>query len=130
MPADRQLRCASRLPEPDRNPLGRRVPCAPSVGKSIGGKPIAPVALQHGAARLFRLLSRPVGNYSDGPAVMSMTRMPVLFAALLAAGAALAPPGLAQENNRFLIYFDEFSANLTAQARGVIADAAQKAREG
>jgi outer membrane protein OmpA-like peptidoglycan-associated protein len=64
---------------------------------------------------------------------MSMTRMPVLFAALLGAalvaGAALAPPGLAQENNRFLIYFDEFSANLTTQARGVIADAAQKARE-
>jgi OOP family OmpA-OmpF porin len=55
--------------------------------------------------------------------------MPVLFAAVLVAGAALAPPGLAQENNRFLIYFDEFSANLTAQARGVIADAAQKARE-
>src|SRR3954453_20094196 len=61
------------------------------------------------------------------------TRMPVLFAALLAAllaaGAALAPPGWAQENNRFLVYFDEFSANLTAQARGVIADAAKQARE-
>jgi len=60
---------------------------------------------------------------------MSLTRMPMLFAALLAACAALAPPGMAQEGTRFLIYFDEFSANLTQQARGVIADAAQKARE-
>jgi OmpA-OmpF porin, OOP family len=61
---------------------------------------------------------------------MPPIRMPLLFAALLVASAALAPPGFAQEGNRFLIYFDEFSANLTAQARGVIADAAKQAREG
>src|SRR3954452_9676370 len=61
---------------------------------------------------------------------MPPIRMPLLFAALLVASAALAPPGFSQENNRFLIYFDEFSANLTTQARGVIADAAKHAREG
>jgi outer membrane protein OmpA-like peptidoglycan-associated protein len=62
---------------------------------------------------------------------MSMIRMPFLFAALLAASAALAPPGLAQESNdnRFLVYFDEFSANLTQKSRDVIADAAKRARE-
>jgi outer membrane protein OmpA-like peptidoglycan-associated protein len=60
---------------------------------------------------------------------MSMIRIPLLCAALLIAGTALAPPGSAQEGTRFLIYFDEFSANLTQQARGVIADAARKARE-
>jgi peptidoglycan-associated lipoprotein len=53
----------------------------------------------------------------------------MLFAALLAACTALAPPGMAQEGTRFLVYFDEFSANLTPQARGVIADAVKKARE-
>jgi len=56
--------------------------------------------------------------------------MPFLFAVLLVASAALAPPGFAQEGNRFLVYFDEFSANLTTQARAVIADAAKQAREG
>ena len=60
---------------------------------------------------------------------MSKTRMPFLFAALLVAVAALAPPGLAQDNTRFLIYFDEFSANLTQKSRDVIADAAKQARE-
>ena len=59
------------------------------------------------------------------------TQMPFLVAALFAASTALAPRGFAQEGsgNRFLIYFDEFSANLTQQARGVIADAARRARE-
>jgi OmpA-OmpF porin, OOP family len=62
---------------------------------------------------------------------MPPTRMPFLFAALIAASAALAPQALAQESNgnRFLIYFDEFSANLTTQARGVLADAAKQARD-
>lgn len=59
---------------------------------------------------------------------MSMIRMPFLGAALLMACTALAPTGIAQEGTRFLIYFDEFSANLTQQARGVIADAVKKAR--
>jgi OOP family OmpA-OmpF porin len=62
---------------------------------------------------------------------MPQTRMPFLLAAMLAASTALAPHGFAQESNgkRFLIYFDEFSANLTQQARGVVADAARQARE-
>ena len=61
--------------------------------------------------------------------MMSMTRMPFPCAALLVAFAALAPPGLAQEGTRFLVYFDEFSANLTQKSRDVIADAAKQARE-
>jgi OmpA-OmpF porin, OOP family len=62
---------------------------------------------------------------------MAMTRMPFLFAALCVASAALAPPGFAAEGSgdRFLVYFDEFSANLTQKARGVIADAARQARD-
>ena len=59
---------------------------------------------------------------------MSKTRMPFLFAALLAV-AAVASPAAAQDNTRFLIYFDEFSANLTQKSRDVIADAAKKAKE-
>jgi len=59
---------------------------------------------------------------------MSKTRMPFLFAALLAV-AAVASPAVAQDNTRFLIYFDEFSANLTQKSRDVIADAAKQARE-
>ncbi|MGE0257122.1 MAG: OmpA family protein [Alphaproteobacteria bacterium] len=60
---------------------------------------------------------------------MLTMRMPLLCAALLIVSAALAPPGWAQESNRFLVYFDEFSANLTQKSRDVIADAAKKARE-
>ena len=56
-------------------------------------------------------------------------RLPLLCASLLVASAALAPPGWAQEGTRFLVYFDEFSANLTQKSRGVIADAAKKATE-
>ena len=33
------------------------------------------------------------------------------------------------DNGRFLVYFDEFSANLTPEAHAVLADAARKARE-
>ena len=60
---------------------------------------------------------------------MTTLRMSFLSAALFVASAALAPPGRAQEGTRFLVYFDEFSANLSQQARDVIADAAKKARE-
>jgi peptidoglycan-associated lipoprotein len=41
--------------------------------------------------------------------------------------AACVPMG--PDNGRFLVYFDEFSANLTPEARTVLADAARKARE-
>ena len=54
--------------------------------------------------------------------------MPFLFAALLAV-AAVASPAVAQDNTRFLIYFDEFSANLTQKSRDVIADAAKQSKE-
>jgi outer membrane protein OmpA-like peptidoglycan-associated protein len=60
---------------------------------------------------------------------MSMTRTSFLFAALIAASTAFAPPGFAQEGSRFLIYFDEFSANLTEKSRAVVADAAKAARD-
>jgi OOP family OmpA-OmpF porin len=60
---------------------------------------------------------------------MFMTRKPFIVAALLVASAALAPPGFAQQGDRFLIYFDEFSANLTQKSRDVIADAAKQAKE-
>jgi OOP family OmpA-OmpF porin len=60
---------------------------------------------------------------------MFMTRKPFIVAALLVASAALAPQGFAQQGDRFLIFFDEFSANLTQKSRDVIADAAKDARE-
>jgi OOP family OmpA-OmpF porin len=59
---------------------------------------------------------------------MFMIRKPLLVAALLAAFVTLAPPGFAQQGDRFLIYFDEFSANLTQKSREVIADAAKQAK--
>jgi len=47
----------------------------------------------------------------------------LIFAVL----AACVPTGV--ETGRFLVFFDEFSANLTPAARTVIADAARRARE-
>ena len=60
---------------------------------------------------------------------MSTTRLSFVCAALLTASAAIAPSVSAQEGTRFLVYFDEFSANLSQKSRGVIADAAKQARE-
>lgn len=60
---------------------------------------------------------------------MSITRKPFIFAALLLASAVLGTHGFAQQGDRFLVYFDEFSANLTQKSRDVIADAAKQARE-
>ncbi|HEY1794773.1 MAG TPA: OmpA family protein [Stellaceae bacterium] len=37
-------------------------------------------------------------------------------------------PSAPQEGERFLVYFDEFSANITAQAQSVIDEAAAKAK--
>src|SRR5213079_1471752 len=48
-------------------------------------------------------------------------------ASLLATVAACAPMGT--DAGRFLVYFDEFSANLTPEAHAVIANAAQRVRE-
>src|SRR5215472_7795024 len=47
---------------------------------------------------------------------------------LLAASCAPMPPA-ATEAGRYLVYFNEFSANLSADARKMVADAAAKARE-
>jgi len=48
-------------------------------------------------------------------------------AALLALLAACVQP--ATDNGRFLVFFDEFSANLTPEAHKVVADAVRRARE-
>jgi len=53
----------------------------------------------------------------------------VLGLVVLGAVAGCMPRAQApQEGERFLIYFDEFSANITPQAQGVINDAAAKAK--
>jgi OOP family OmpA-OmpF porin len=46
-----------------------------------------------------------------------------------AASAQTAPNRTNAETPRFLVYFDEFSANLSDEAKTVIADAARRARE-
>ena len=51
-----------------------------------------------------------------------------MFAAVGAANAQT-PTTSNSELPRFLVYFDEFSANLSAEAKSVIADAAQRAKE-
>jgi outer membrane protein OmpA-like peptidoglycan-associated protein len=51
-----------------------------------------------------------------------------LLAGALLAGCMPQPSG-APEAGRYLVYFDEFSANLTSDARKVVADAAEKAKQ-
>jgi len=46
-----------------------------------------------------------------------------------AASAQMAPSAANQSGPRFLVYFDEFSAFLSDEAKTVIADAAKRARE-
>src|SRR5262249_60511413 len=46
-----------------------------------------------------------------------------------AASAQTAPSATAQANPRFLVYFDEFSAFLSDEAKTIIANAAKRARE-
>jgi outer membrane protein OmpA-like peptidoglycan-associated protein len=69
-------------------------------------------------------------NLSDGPTVLLR---PIHAAgALLLLVLAASAPSQAQvtaEGGRYLVYFDEFSANLTPDAQKVIADAAAKAKE-
>src|SRR5438046_9215219 len=50
-----------------------------------------------------------------------------IAASLLATAAGCAPMGA--DSGRFLVFFDEFSANLTPEAHAVIANAAQRVRE-
>jgi outer membrane protein OmpA-like peptidoglycan-associated protein len=59
--------------------------------------------------------------------VMSGFRSILPAALLLGLLAACAPMGA--DSGRFLVYFDEFSANLTPEAHAVIANAAQRVRE-
>ena len=66
------------------------------------------------------------GNYCDGLSMFGV-RSNLPCALLLALVAACAPTG--SDNGRFLVYFDEFSANLTPEAHAVIADVARRARE-
>ena len=58
-------------------------------------------------------------------------RLMVLLPTLAAATAAGAQTTTAAKGEvpRFLVYFDEFSANLSDEAKAVIADAAKRARE-
>jgi OOP family OmpA-OmpF porin len=52
-----------------------------------------------------------------------------LFFVVSAANAQQPADTAQREIPRFLVYFDEFSANLSDEAKGVIADAAKRARE-
>jgi len=49
--------------------------------------------------------------------------------AVVGAANAQTPTTSNSELPRFLVYFDEFSANLSAEAKSVIADAAKRAKE-
>jgi len=57
-----------------------------------------------------------------------MTRFKGLFIGILVAGTLAACMPQAGEGERFLVYFDELSANVTPQAAGVVADAVAKAK--
>jgi outer membrane protein OmpA-like peptidoglycan-associated protein len=59
-------------------------------------------------------------------------RLVMILAALVASTAASAqttPSATNQNGARFLVYFDEFSAFLSNEAKTIIADAAKRARE-
>jgi outer membrane protein OmpA-like peptidoglycan-associated protein len=61
-----------------------------------------------------------------------LCRLLVLLSALSAASGASGQTAVSPPNNespRFLVYFDEFSANLSDEAKTTIADAAKHARE-
>ena len=51
------------------------------------------------------------------------------FVVSTAASAQTAPSAATQSSPRFLVYFDEFSAFLSDEAKTIIADAAKRARE-
>jgi OmpA-OmpF porin, OOP family len=82
----------------------------------------------------------PIGDCAAAPAmesIMSFTfrtlcrLLPVLWAVAFTAAASgqTAPNTAKPDLPRFLVYFDEFSANLSDEAKTVIADAAKRARE-
>jgi len=53
----------------------------------------------------------------------------VMLVVCAAASAQTAPSDTPQGSARFLVYFDEFSAFLSDEAKTIIADAAKRARE-
>lgn len=59
---------------------------------------------------------------------MTGLRRYLLGVLVIGALAGCAAPGSMQEGERFLVYFDEFSANITPQAQSVIDEAAAKAK--
>ena len=65
-------------------------------------------------------------------AVWRLWRLTLIMAALVVAaqtGAQTPPTTTSQGGGRFLVYFDEFSAFLSDEAKTIIADAAKRARE-
>jgi outer membrane protein OmpA-like peptidoglycan-associated protein len=58
-----------------------------------------------------------------------LTMILMALAASTGAGAQTAPSAANQGGARFLVYFDEFSAFLSDEAKTIIADAAKRARE-
>jgi outer membrane protein OmpA-like peptidoglycan-associated protein len=70
-------------------------------------------------------------NLSDGPTVFlrPIHAAGALFLLVLAGCAPMQPPQGMAEAGRYLVYFNEFGANLTPDAKNVIAEAAAKARE-
>jgi outer membrane protein OmpA-like peptidoglycan-associated protein len=91
-----------------------------------------PGAPRDGAAHPGTLEFAPTDNLRDGPA-MRITRRIVLNAVLIAgiAGLAACAPQAPTptDSGRFLVYFDEFSANLTPEAKRVIGDSVRRAKE-
>src|SRR5258707_2819109 len=67
----------------------------------------------------------------DGPSVLRIRTTPAAGALvlLLLAGCAPQQPAPSAEAGRYLVYFNEFSANLSDDALKVVADAAKKAAE-
>jgi peptidoglycan-associated lipoprotein len=60
------------------------------------------------------------------PLTRSLLQSALLIAALAACAPQAPPPS---EAGRFLVYYDEFSANMTPAAQQTVADAARRARE-
>jgi outer membrane protein OmpA-like peptidoglycan-associated protein len=67
-------------------------------------------------------------NFSDGISVLQKVQAIGALLCLLVAGCAQ-QPAPSPEDSRYLVYFNEFSANLSDEARDVIATAAKRIHE-